>query len=51
MYKFISMISLLVLGFLAYPALFVPLMHKYCPQVMDSWIQLYAEYLKVFWGF
>jgi hypothetical protein len=39
-----------VLGFLAYPGLFVPIGAKFTPEAMNWWIKTYAEYLRL-WGF
>jgi len=39
-----------LLGFVAYPALFVPMMNLWFPRALDVWVQWYAEYLRV-WGF
>jgi hypothetical protein len=39
-----------VLGFLAYPLLFVPIGLWLFPEFMEWWIYTFAEYLRL-WGF
>jgi cytochrome bd-type quinol oxidase subunit 2 len=38
------------LGFVAYPLLFVPVGMWFFPRIMDQWIHIYADYLRL-WGF
>lgn len=36
-----------VLGFIAYPLVFVPLLAHFAPQwLLDGWIEAYANYLR-----
>lgn len=41
---------LFVLGFAAYPLLFIPLMVKFCPNTFATYLEYYADYLRL-WGF
>jgi hypothetical protein len=49
MKKTLSVLSLLFVGFWLYPLLFVPLVGKLFPDFLDRWIEMYAEYLRL-WG-
>lgn len=40
-----------VLGFAAYPALFVPLGNILAPEFMEWWVFKYADYLRLWPGF
>lgn len=43
--------TLFVMGFLAYPLVFVPLGAKLCPELMDELVVWYRLYLTQVWGF
>jgi len=44
-------VAIFVLGFLAYPGLFVPLMLKFASEdAIETWLVMFAEYLRI-WGF
>jgi hypothetical protein len=42
---------LFIMGFLAYPLVFVPLGAKLFPEFMDELVALYRIYLTQLWGF
>lgn len=49
MKKVMKLAGLFVLGFAAYPLLFVPICIHFAPNFLEWWIYTYAEYLRM-WG-
>lgn len=41
-----DIVIIFLLGFVAYPAIFVPVMLKFFPDAMHTWVRLYADYLR-----
>ncbi len=47
----VRVLAAFLLGFLAYPGLFVPLGNLLFPSFMEWWIYVYADYLRLWPGF
>jgi hypothetical protein len=47
--KFIKGLLLVMLGFFLYPLLFIPLMLLFAPKALETWILVFADYLRL-WG-